>query len=143
MFPDDRAAERWFVTWRWPEGVECPRCDSKDIQERQTRKPQPYRCRSCRKDFSVKTDTLMHNSKLGLQPDPLHRSPPEHGLTHLARRRAHGVRFERFEREAPQIGRLAEDHIDASRSCTAVGPELSFAGASTSNACSLALQPSA
>ena len=32
-----------------------------------TRKPQPYRCRSCRKDFSVKTDTLMHNSPLGCQ----------------------------------------------------------------------------
>ena len=27
----------------------------------------PYRCRDCRKFFSVKTKTLMHGSKLGLQ----------------------------------------------------------------------------
>ena len=67
MFPDDETAERWFTEVRWPEGVRCPKCESDNIQERTTRKPQPYRCRSCRKDFSVKTDTLMHNSPLGCQ----------------------------------------------------------------------------
>lgn len=67
MFPDDAAAERWFISVRWANGVHCPECGSKNIQERPTRKPQPYRCRDCRKDFSVKTGTLMHNSKLGLQ----------------------------------------------------------------------------
>ena len=67
MFPDDETAERWFTEVRWAEGVRCPKCDSENIQERATRKPQPYRCRSCRKDFSVKTDTLMHNSPLGCQ----------------------------------------------------------------------------
>ena len=67
MFPDDATAEQWFTEVRWPDGVHCPKCDSDNIQERATRKPQPYRCRSCRKDFSVKTDTLMHNSPLGCQ----------------------------------------------------------------------------
>ena len=67
MFPDDETAERWFTEVRWSDGVHCPKCDSDNIQERATRKPQPYRCRSCRKDFSVKTDTLMHNSPLGCQ----------------------------------------------------------------------------
>lgn len=67
MFPNEEAAERWFVQQRWPGGVTCIRCNSTNIQERKTRKPQPYRCRDCRKDFSVKTDTLMHNSKLTLQ----------------------------------------------------------------------------
>ena len=67
MFPDDAAAERWFAETRWPDGVHCPKCGSENIQERPTRKPQPCRCRDCRKDFSVKTDTLMHNSKLGFQ----------------------------------------------------------------------------
>ena len=67
MFPDDATAERWFVQARWPEGVRCPECESHNIQERPTRKPQPYRCRDCRKDFSVKTGTLMHASNLGLQ----------------------------------------------------------------------------
>ena len=67
MFPDDETAERWFIESRWPNGVYCPKCGSDNIQERPTRKPQPYRCRSCRKDFSVKTDSLMHNSPLGYQ----------------------------------------------------------------------------
>ncbi len=67
MFRDDETAERWLTGVRWPDEVHCPKCDSDNIQERATRKPQPYRCRSCRKDFSVKTDTLMHNSPLGCQ----------------------------------------------------------------------------
>ena len=67
MFPDDAAAERWFVKTRWPEGIHCPCCGSLNIQERETRKPQPYRCRDCRKDFSVKLGTLMEGSKLGFQ----------------------------------------------------------------------------
>ena len=67
MFPNEEVAEQWFIQQRWPSGVTCVRCESKNIQVRKTRKPQPYRCRDCRKDFSVKTDTLMHNSKLTLQ----------------------------------------------------------------------------
>ena len=67
MFPDDETAERWFVETRWPTGVACPKCGSFNVQERPTRKPQPYRCRDCRKDFSVKTGTLMQASNLGYQ----------------------------------------------------------------------------
>ena len=67
MFPDDAAAERWFVKTRWPEGIHCPCCGSLNVQERETRKPQPYRCRDCRKDFSAKLGTLMEGSKLGFQ----------------------------------------------------------------------------
>jgi transposase-like protein len=65
MFPDDEAAERFFVKSRWPKGACCVKCGSVNVQERPTRKPQPYRCRDCRKDFSVRTDSLMHNSPLG------------------------------------------------------------------------------
>lgn len=67
MFPDDETAERWLVQQRWPDAVGCPKCGSINIQERKTRKPQPYRCRDCRRDFSVKTDSLMHSSPLGCQ----------------------------------------------------------------------------
>ncbi len=65
MFPDNKTAEQWFVEQRWPSGVCCPECGSLDVQERKSRKPQPYRCRDCRKDFSAKTGTLMHGSNLG------------------------------------------------------------------------------
>ncbi len=36
-----------------------------DVQARPTRKPQPYRCRVCRRDFLVKTYTVMHGFHLG------------------------------------------------------------------------------
>ena len=66
-FSDEREAEKWFVDGRWPDGVTCPFCaSSENVMERKNRKPQPYRCRACRKDFSVKTGTLMHGSKLSL-----------------------------------------------------------------------------
>ena len=64
MFPDEPTSEAWFVDCRWPSGTACPRCASLNVQERATRKPQPYRCRDCRKDFSVKTGTLMQGSPL-------------------------------------------------------------------------------
>ena len=67
MFPDDETAEQWFIKVRWPVGVCCPECGSLNVQERKTRKPQPFRCRDCRKDFSVKTGTLMQGSNLGFQ----------------------------------------------------------------------------
>ena len=67
MFPDDETAEKWFIEQRWGDEIVCPKCGSHNVQVRKSRKPQPYRCRSCRKDFSVKTDTLMHNSPLGFQ----------------------------------------------------------------------------
>lgn len=66
-FADEAEAERWFIDTRWPDGVVCPFCDRMDdVQERKNRKPQPWRCKNCRKDFSVKTNTLMHGSKLSL-----------------------------------------------------------------------------
>ena len=67
MFPDDEAAERWFVEARWPDGPWCPHCGSVNVQSGARHKSQPYRCRGCRKRFSVKTGTAMHDSKLGLQ----------------------------------------------------------------------------
>ena len=67
MFPTNAAAEKWFVEVRWPNGVGCPKCGSLNVLTVKTRKPQPYRCRDCRKCFSVKTGTLMQSSNLGLQ----------------------------------------------------------------------------
>lgn len=65
-FTDEESVERLFVDTRWPDGVVCPKCESDNIQERATRKPQPFRCRDCRKDFSVKTGTVMQGSNLPL-----------------------------------------------------------------------------
>ena len=66
MFSDEAEVERMLVKMRWPDGVRCPDCGSDHVSGRPTRKPQPFRCNSCRKDFSVKTGTVMHASKIPL-----------------------------------------------------------------------------
>lgn len=68
-FPDNAAAERYLVEARWPDGPRCPHdgCGSANVQIVKSRKPQPFRCRTCRKHFSVRTNTPMHASNLGLQ----------------------------------------------------------------------------
>ena len=65
-FSDEATVEAEFVAARWPNGVCCPGCGSLNVQPRPTRRPQPYRCRDCRKDFSVRTGTIMQGSNLPL-----------------------------------------------------------------------------
>ena len=69
MFPDDAAAERWFIEQRWPNGVCCPVCGSLNVQSGCKHKTMPYRCREkeCGKKFSVKTGTVMECAKVGYQ----------------------------------------------------------------------------
>ena len=69
MFPDDDAAEAWFVRVRWPHGPACPLCGSMNIQTGASHKTMPLRCRErqCRKRFSVRYGTVMQSSKLGYQ----------------------------------------------------------------------------
>ena len=63
-FDTEEKAEAWFVAQRWPDGVTCPFCQSDRISMIANRKPQPYRCKACRKHFSVKTDSLLHSSNI-------------------------------------------------------------------------------
>ncbi len=67
LFPDNETAEQWFVETRWPDGVTCAHCDSDHVSERKAKTPRQWRCRDCRKDFSVKSQTLMHNSPLSFR----------------------------------------------------------------------------
>ncbi len=64
QFSDEAEVTRLFIEARWPDGVRCPVCDSDNVAERT--KPQPFRCRACRKDFSVKTGTVMEGSNIAL-----------------------------------------------------------------------------
>ena len=68
MFSTELKAERWFIEKRWGarSKIACPFCDSRNILHCKNRKPQPFRCRACRKHFSVKTDTFMHGAKIPL-----------------------------------------------------------------------------
>ena len=62
-FGDETKAEAWLVDQRWPDGIRFPYCESDTVSPRKT--PQ-YRCRNCRRDFTVKTGTIMQDSKLPL-----------------------------------------------------------------------------
>ena len=67
MFPDEQTAHKWFESWIWPTGERaCTRCGSLNTHEAK-HKTMPYRCRDCRKYFSVKTGSAMESSKLPLQ----------------------------------------------------------------------------
>ncbi|MAN80671.1 MAG: IS1595 family transposase [Rhodospirillaceae bacterium] len=68
QFPDEEAARLFFEQKRWPNGVECPHCGSHETSECKDHKPMPYRCRSCRKHFSVRVGTVLAESRL-----PLHK----------------------------------------------------------------------
>ena len=73
MFPDDDTAEAWFIKTRWPDGIACPKCTSKNIQEKTSHPSMPHRCRDCRKNkrgngfFSVRTNSKMEGSNSSYQ----------------------------------------------------------------------------
>ena len=68
MFATEEHAVEWFETLHWPDGqVVCLRCGSDDAYRVKSGKPMPYRCRGCRRYFSLKTGTVMEDSKLPLR----------------------------------------------------------------------------
>ena len=70
LFPDDDAAEQWFEECRWPGGHRvCPDCGESNYSITKDRQPgkMPYRCRACRRYFSVKKGTVMQSSPIGYQ----------------------------------------------------------------------------
>jgi transposase-like protein len=67
-FPDEEAARLHFENKRWNGEIFCPHCGSASIGECANHVPMPYRCRDCRKHFSVRTGTVLAESRL-----PLHK----------------------------------------------------------------------
>lgn len=66
-FPDEASAEAWFAEQRWPDGPVCPHCGGTNVQTGAKHPTMPYRCRGCRKFFSVRYGTVMQSSKLGFR----------------------------------------------------------------------------
>lgn len=66
-FPDEDSARLYFESRRWINGRYCPHCGSVDTVECKDHKPMPYRCKDCRKHFSVRTDSVLEESRLPLQ----------------------------------------------------------------------------
>ena len=70
IFNDDDAAREHLETLLWPNGPSCPRCGIvgdriTKLQGKSTR-PGVYKCKDCRKPFSVTVGTVMERSNIPL-----------------------------------------------------------------------------
>lgn len=63
-FSDSEKAHKWAVALRWPNGIECPRCGSKEHSFISTRRI--WFCKGCKKQFTVKVGSIFEDSPLGM-----------------------------------------------------------------------------
>lgn len=64
-FPDEKSSEDFIIKARWPRGIYCPHCGNYRIYrlEKQMR----FKCGNCRKQFTVRTGSVLAESKVPLQ----------------------------------------------------------------------------
>src|SRR5712671_7412746 len=63
-FGDSDKAFVAAVALRWPNGITCPRCESKEHSFISTRKI--WFCKGCKKQFTVKVGSIFEDSALGM-----------------------------------------------------------------------------
>lgn len=63
-FGSEEKCRAYLEELRWPDGVECPRCEGRTISR--LRRRQQFECDGCRYQFSVTAGTLFHDSHLPL-----------------------------------------------------------------------------
>jgi len=64
-FPDEKACEDYIIKARWPRGIYCPHCGGYKIYRLENQKR--FKCAACRKQFSVRTGSILAESKITLQ----------------------------------------------------------------------------
>lgn len=64
-YPTEEKATEFFEKLIWGEKVVCPHCGS--VHVARCKAPMPYRCKDCRKHFSVRVNNFFNKSKLPLQ----------------------------------------------------------------------------
>jgi transposase-like protein len=62
-FSDIEVCNDFVAKLRWPDGPVCPRCGSSEYSYLTTRRL--WKCRGCKKQFSVKVGTIFEDSPLG------------------------------------------------------------------------------
>ncbi len=65
-FNDPDNSLRYLAAKRWPNGVECPYCGTKEPMFLKSRRIWKCRATKCRKQFSVKIGTVLNESPIGL-----------------------------------------------------------------------------
>ncbi len=88
QFPDEASAVAFFENRRWGGKPFCPHCGSISVSSVPSGKPMPYRCKDCRKHFSVRTGTVLAESKL-----PLHKWLMAIYMLHTARKGVSSVQM--------------------------------------------------
>jgi transposase-like protein len=63
-FADPDAALEFVAQLRWPDGAVCPVCESTEVSFLSTRRI--WKCKACKKQFSVKLGTILEDSPIGL-----------------------------------------------------------------------------
>ena len=66
MFSTEESARQWFESRLWPDGRCCPHCGSTKTTIA-THRYMPYWCSDCREYFSIRTGTVLQNSKVSLR----------------------------------------------------------------------------
>lgn len=63
-FADPDVSLHFVADLRWPDGVTCPVCENKEVSFLSTRRI--WKCKGCKKQFSVKLGTIFEDSPIGL-----------------------------------------------------------------------------
>lgn len=68
VFHDEAKAREYLESLHWPDGAECPHCESMNVTKvgGSTARPGLYMCNACRKQFTVTVGTIMEDSKIPL-----------------------------------------------------------------------------
>src|ERR1051326_5286806 len=66
-FADRDRCLAFMVEMRWPHGVTCPTCESKEVTFLSTRKLWKCSKRHARQQFSIKLGTIFEDSPIGLE----------------------------------------------------------------------------
>lgn len=64
-FSDEKTCHDFMTALRWPNGVECPRCGSKEIGK-YVESRRVWNCKGCKRQFSTKVGTIFEDSPLSL-----------------------------------------------------------------------------
>ena len=65
LFADDATAGEWCAAMSWPDGPQCPHCAARNVLSGAAHPSVPCCCRGFDKRFSVRTGSVMADSKLG------------------------------------------------------------------------------
>lgn len=68
LFPDEKSAVEHLEIIRWGNKRVCPHCSVKNKSTaRKSKKTKQYRCKECRKEFTIRHGTIFEHSHISLR----------------------------------------------------------------------------